>query len=167
MVFPSYTYVFNANSQQLDHVFVSPAVAARGLKAEHVHVNTHAVAYKSRISDHDPSVVQVNICKAAITPPPPPTDDCAWKIGTYCAAPLPKFDDALSCGCVLQSISQCLLTESLSKSVAFCFQESLECLTKVPLAKTTECMKFQAKCAKNSLTCAACLIPGKKCDAFP
>ncbi|KAH7105575.1 DNase I-like protein [Auriculariales sp. MPI-PUGE-AT-0066] len=142
-----YTYVFNANTQQLDHVFVSPAVAARGLKAEHIHVNTHAVSYKSRISDHDPSVVQVNICKAT---PPPTSEACAYKIDTYCASPLPAFTDAKSC----------------VTSVGVCFKESLECFTQVPLAKTTECLKFQALCAKNSLTCAKCLVPGSKCDTF-
>ena len=88
-----YTYVFNANSQQLDHLFVSPALAARPLKADHVHVNTHAVSYSVRISDHDPTVVQVNICKAS----PPAQPECAYQIGNYCASPLPAFSDAKTC----------------------------------------------------------------------
>ncbi|EJD39956.1 DNase I-like protein [Auricularia subglabra TFB-10046 SS5] len=102
-----YTYAFNANSEQLDHIFVSPALAARGPKVDHVHVNTHSVSFKARISDHDPSVFHVNICKS-VTPPtdpeepeepeePQPEPDCTYKIGTYCAPPLPEFTDAKGC----------------------------------------------------------------------
>lgn len=33
-----YTYVYDQNTEQLDHVFLSPAIAARGAEVEHIHV---------------------------------------------------------------------------------------------------------------------------------
>ncbi|KAI0755143.1 DNase I-like protein [Daedaleopsis nitida] len=57
-----YTYLYDQNSQQLDHMFVSPALALRGTKIEHVHVNNWAASYSARASDHDPSVAQVRMC---------------------------------------------------------------------------------------------------------
>ncbi|KAI0100690.1 DNase I-like protein [Hypoxylon sp. NC0597] len=56
-----YTYLYDMNSQELDHVFVSPALA-EGVKGfEHVHVNTW-VSYDDATSDHDPSVAKFDIC---------------------------------------------------------------------------------------------------------
>ena len=58
-----YTYLFDQNSQQLDHMFVSLAIANRGgVRVEHVHVNNWAPAITARGSDHDPSVAQLRIC---------------------------------------------------------------------------------------------------------
>ncbi|ETW81750.1 hypothetical protein HETIRDRAFT_125191 [Heterobasidion irregulare TC 32-1] len=57
-----YTYVFDQNSEALDHVFVSAAVARRGIKVEHVHVNNWSPSLDARASDHDPSVARVRIC---------------------------------------------------------------------------------------------------------
>ena len=57
-----YTYVFDQNSQQLDHVFASSSVIARGVAVEHVHVNNWAASMSARASDHDPSVAQVKVC---------------------------------------------------------------------------------------------------------
>ena len=58
-----YTYLFDQNSEQLDHMFVSPAIANRGgVRVEHVHVNNWAPAITARGSDHDPSVAQLRIC---------------------------------------------------------------------------------------------------------
>ncbi|KAI0050405.1 DNase I-like protein [Auriscalpium vulgare] len=57
-----YTYVFDQNCEQLDHLFVSPAVAVRGVKVEHVHVNNWSPSLAVRASDHDPSVAQVKVC---------------------------------------------------------------------------------------------------------
>jgi predicted extracellular nuclease len=57
-----YTYVFDQNAQEIDHAFVSPAVAARGASFAHVHVNTWAPSLNARASDHDPSVAQVKVC---------------------------------------------------------------------------------------------------------
>ncbi|KAI1766853.1 DNase I-like protein [Hypoxylon sp. FL1150] len=56
-----YTYLYDMNSQQLDHVFVSPALAAANVGFEHLHVNTW-VAYDDATSDHDPSVAKFDIC---------------------------------------------------------------------------------------------------------
>ncbi|KAI0714015.1 DNase I-like protein [Cerioporus squamosus] len=57
-----YTYLFDQNSQQLDHLFVSSAIMQRGTGVEHVHVNSWAASESKRASDHDPSVAQINIC---------------------------------------------------------------------------------------------------------
>jgi predicted extracellular nuclease len=61
-----YTYLFEMNSQQLDHFFVSPAIAAKALlgrvKYEHIHINTWANA-ADEVSDHDPSVAKLDLCK--------------------------------------------------------------------------------------------------------
>ncbi|KAI0632003.1 DNase I-like protein [Trametes polyzona] len=58
-----YTYLFDQNSEQLDHLFVSDAVVQRGaLKVEHVHVNNWAPSLSARASDHDPTVAQVRVC---------------------------------------------------------------------------------------------------------
>nr|VWP01052.1 Small G-protein Ras2 [Ganoderma boninense] len=58
-----YTYLFDQNAEQLDHMFVSSAIAARGgIAVEHVHVNNWAASLSVRASDHDPSVAQLKIC---------------------------------------------------------------------------------------------------------
>ncbi|KAF7539636.1 hypothetical protein G7054_g1914 [Neopestalotiopsis clavispora] len=59
-----YTYLYDMNSQELDHVFVSPAVAGASTapQFEHVHVNTW-VDYDDQVSDHDPSVGKFDLCK--------------------------------------------------------------------------------------------------------
>ncbi len=57
-----YTYLFDQNSQQLDHLFVSSAIVQRGTAVEHVHVNNWAESVSKRASDHDPSVAQVQVC---------------------------------------------------------------------------------------------------------
>ncbi|KAI1805761.1 endonuclease/exonuclease/phosphatase family protein [Daldinia bambusicola] len=57
-----YTYLYDMNSQELDHIFVSPGLAgAESTRFEHVHVNTWA-AYADMTSDHDPSVARFDIC---------------------------------------------------------------------------------------------------------
>ncbi|KAF9895284.1 hypothetical protein FE257_000188 [Aspergillus nanangensis] len=55
-----YTYIYDANCQQLDHMFVSEALAAEA-QMEHVHVNTW-VSYDDAASDHDPTVAVFNVC---------------------------------------------------------------------------------------------------------
>ncbi|KAL1748037.1 Endonuclease/exonuclease/phosphatase [Schizophyllum fasciatum] len=60
-----YTYVYDQNTEQLDHAFVSGAIAGRGVEVEHVHVNNWARTYAERISDHDPSVGKVWLCARA------------------------------------------------------------------------------------------------------
>lgn len=56
-----YTYLFDMNAQELDHFFVSQKIANRSPRVEHVHVNTWAT-FAGQISDHDPSVAQLNVC---------------------------------------------------------------------------------------------------------
>ncbi|KAH7909912.1 DNase I-like protein [Hygrophoropsis aurantiaca] len=57
-----YTYVYAGVSEQLDHLFVSDAIKARGVRAEHVHVNNWAASLAKRASDHDPTVGQIKVC---------------------------------------------------------------------------------------------------------
>lgn len=57
-----YTYLFDMNCQEIDHMFVSKSIAAKGARFDHVHINTW-VSYDDQISDHDPSVAQLNICQ--------------------------------------------------------------------------------------------------------
>ncbi|KAI5858306.1 DNase I-like protein [Durotheca rogersii] len=58
-----YSYLYDMNSQELDHVFASPALAGSDrLKGfEHIHANTW-LPYSERTSDHDPAVAKFNIC---------------------------------------------------------------------------------------------------------
>ncbi|CBF82427.1 hypothetical protein AN9156.2 [Aspergillus nidulans FGSC A4] len=56
-----YTYIYDSNHEQLDHMFVSEALA-EGARMEHVHVNTW-VNYDDAPSDHDPSVAVLNVCE--------------------------------------------------------------------------------------------------------
>ncbi|GIC86852.1 endonuclease/exonuclease/phosphatase family protein [Aspergillus udagawae] len=55
-----YTYLYDMNCQQLDHMFVSPALA-KGAQMHHLHVNTW-VSYGGQASDHDPTVALLNVC---------------------------------------------------------------------------------------------------------
>lgn len=56
-----YSYLYDMNTQELDHVFVSEALGAAGARFEHVHVNTW-LAYDDMTSDHDPSVAKFKLC---------------------------------------------------------------------------------------------------------
>ena len=58
-----YTYTYDMDMEELDHMFVSTAIAAQSLAAEHVHVNTW-VSYDDQVSDHDPTVAKLNLCGA-------------------------------------------------------------------------------------------------------
>ena len=57
-----YSYVYDQNSQQLDHALISPIVQLRKVEFEHIHVNTWSPTLSARISDHDPSVGRIRIC---------------------------------------------------------------------------------------------------------
>ena len=59
-----YTYAYDQHAQEIDHVFVSDAIAKRGGEVEHVHVNTWARTIGERASDHDPTVVRLWVCDA-------------------------------------------------------------------------------------------------------
>ncbi|HVF91402.1 MAG TPA: lamin tail domain-containing protein [Blastocatellia bacterium] len=51
-----YTYVFEGNSQALDHILVSSALFARPFEYDVVHVNSE---FATQASDHDPQVVRL------------------------------------------------------------------------------------------------------------
>ncbi|KXJ86814.1 Endonuclease/exonuclease/phosphatase-like protein [Microdochium bolleyi] len=53
-----YTYLFDNNCQQLDHMYVSPKISYLLPRFEHVHVNTW-VSSADMVSDHDPSVARL------------------------------------------------------------------------------------------------------------
>lgn len=55
-----YTYTFDMNTQALDHMYISPALA-EGAGYEHIHVNVWATSDES-LSDHDPSVAKFDLC---------------------------------------------------------------------------------------------------------
>ena len=57
-----YTYVFDHQNEQLDHIFLSKAISERKVEVEHVHVNNWQPALADRASDHDPSIARVRIC---------------------------------------------------------------------------------------------------------
>lgn len=58
-----YTYLFDMNSQALDHMYVSPALRRAAL-VEHLHLNTWQ-DFAGQTSDHDPSVARLNVCGCA------------------------------------------------------------------------------------------------------
>ena len=55
-----YTYLFDMNAQQLDHLFVSESLSDK-VKYEHIHINTWP-AFAEQVSDHDPSVARFDLC---------------------------------------------------------------------------------------------------------
>lgn len=58
-----YTYLYDMNTQSLDHMLVSKSLQrkSRVLGYEHLHLNSWA-AYDDQVSDHDPSVALFNMC---------------------------------------------------------------------------------------------------------
>ncbi|KAG8811291.1 hypothetical protein FRC17_002539, partial [Serendipita sp. 399] len=92
-----YTYVFDMNSQQLDHAFISSKLQ-KGAEVEHLHVNNW-VKYSARTSDHDPSVSRIKICTPHVDPPTPPNPPaCSTRqVGSWCAARLPTFNNLATC----------------------------------------------------------------------
>ena len=55
-----YTYLFDMNSQALDHMYVSRGVGKK-VEYEHMHLNTWQ-NYDDQVSDHDPSVAKFGLC---------------------------------------------------------------------------------------------------------
>ena len=58
-----YTYVFEGNSQVLDHILISPALAdppgrRAGYEYDIVHSNSE---FADQVSDHDPQVVRLHV----------------------------------------------------------------------------------------------------------
>ncbi|CAE6463222.1 unnamed protein product [Rhizoctonia solani] len=88
-----YTYTFDMNNQQLDHALASPAIwnsTRSKVEWEHIHVNTWRETAALRASDHDPSVGKVRLCGTA-------PQKCEIKIGNWCAASLPSFNNRATC----------------------------------------------------------------------
>ena len=53
-----YTYVFEGNSQVLDHILISPWMLLRGFAYDIVHVNAE---FADAVSDHDPQVARLRL----------------------------------------------------------------------------------------------------------
>jgi predicted extracellular nuclease len=53
-----YTYVFDGNSQVLDHLLLSPRLAQRHYEYDIVHVNAE---FADQVSDHEPQVVRLRL----------------------------------------------------------------------------------------------------------
>ncbi|MFD7581943.1 lamin tail domain-containing protein [Kitasatospora sp. NPDC059817] len=51
-----YTYVYEGNSQVLDHILISGALAAKPYSYDIVHINSE---FSTQLSDHDPQVVRI------------------------------------------------------------------------------------------------------------
>ncbi len=51
-----YTYVYEGNSQVLDHILISPALAAKAYTYDIVHLNSE---FATQLSDHDPQTVRI------------------------------------------------------------------------------------------------------------
>jgi len=63
-----YSFIFQGNSQQIDHVLVSEALAASA-EVDAVHVNVEFPGTGGRASDHDPVLASVDLTPAApVTP---------------------------------------------------------------------------------------------------
>ena len=56
-----YSYVFEGNSQQLDHILVSRALMSPGAEYDSVHVNAE---FADQVSDHDPQVARLRVTGA-------------------------------------------------------------------------------------------------------
>ncbi|KAK5987904.1 hypothetical protein PT974_12040 [Cladobotryum mycophilum] len=57
-----YTYLYDMNTEALDHMYVSPAIARA--QYEHLHLNTWQ-DNAGQVSDHDPSVARISVCKSS------------------------------------------------------------------------------------------------------
>ncbi|KZZ96679.1 endonuclease/exonuclease/phosphatase family protein [Moelleriella libera RCEF 2490] len=58
-----YTYLYDQNSEALDHMFISESLT-RNVSVEHLHLNTWQ-EFKGQTSDHDPSVARLDMCGAS------------------------------------------------------------------------------------------------------
>ncbi len=70
-----YTYVFDGNSQAIDHILLSDNLFTRPFEYDVLHVNSE---FSVRASDHDPQIVRLTIPAAATTCAVIPT-------GSFCA----------------------------------------------------------------------------------
>jgi len=60
-----YTYVYDGNSQTLDHILVSSSLLRRPFECDVVHVNSE---FAVRASDHDPVVARLSVGYSAYLP---------------------------------------------------------------------------------------------------
>jgi predicted extracellular nuclease/2',3'-cyclic-nucleotide 2'-phosphodiesterase (5'-nucleotidase family) len=65
-----YSYIFDGNSQSLDHILVSENLS-RWSTFDAVHLNAEFAATDERASDHDPLIVSIEANRVRPAPPPP------------------------------------------------------------------------------------------------
>ncbi|PNQ79354.1 S-layer homology domain-containing protein [Paenibacillus sp. F4] len=63
-----YSYVYEGNSQTLDHMLVSPSLSKTSV-LDIVHMNADFSAADGRVSDHDPLVAQIDLLRKTEEPP--------------------------------------------------------------------------------------------------
>jgi len=88
-----YTYVFEGNSQSLDHTLVSAALAVQPFHYDVVHLNAEHAA---QVSDHDPQVVHLTLGRAPVITSVPPTTatqgvDYVYEV-VATGVPSPRFE---------------------------------------------------------------------------
>ncbi|MFK4475407.1 putative extracellular nuclease [Paenibacillus sp. RC73] len=63
-----YSYIYEGNSQTLDHLLVSPSISESSV-LDIVHINADFSAADGRVSDHDPLVAQIGLPRQTVEPP--------------------------------------------------------------------------------------------------
>lgn len=63
-----YSYIYEGNSQTLDHLLVSPSISESSV-LDIVHINADFSAAYGRVSDHDPLVAQIALPRKTVEPP--------------------------------------------------------------------------------------------------
>lgn len=63
-----YSYIYEGNSQTLDHMLVSPSLSKTSV-LDIVHMNADFSAADGRVSDHDPLVAQIDVPRETEEPP--------------------------------------------------------------------------------------------------
>ncbi|MGQ3480877.1 S-layer homology domain-containing protein [Paenibacillus sp. TY11] len=63
-----YSYIYEGNSQTLDHMLVSPSLSETSV-LDIVHMNANFSAADGRVSDHDPLVAQIDLPRKTEEPP--------------------------------------------------------------------------------------------------
>ncbi|MEC4813126.1 MAG: Calx-beta domain-containing protein [Scytonema sp. PMC 1069.18] len=61
-----YSFIFDGNSQALDHTLISTNLANNGAEYDIVHVNTEFADTAQRASDHDPVLARLNVARNVI-----------------------------------------------------------------------------------------------------
>jgi len=80
-----YTYVFEGNSQDLDHILLSDGLFLGVFEYDVVHVNSE---FANQVSDHDPQIVRLTLSPSP-TPTPTPTFVTISGTISYCTNPVP------------------------------------------------------------------------------